>query len=347
MHQAANALLAVPFLVAAIFGALLRRLGDAARSASPSAWPSSSASVSSRRAGRPTTAATAPVPILPLTQADFETTVATDRALTEPVTIPFTAPMDPASVAAAADRRTRRPPVDLAGTPTDTSLTIAPADHWSRWRPAHRHGPGRAPSTGPGNHCARPARAVFLTRGATTGSVVATEHARHARLVDDRLHRDLRPARRRGPRSETAIRLDPPTPGIVRSSSPTEAQARYTFQPADAVAPGRRLPPRRVRRSRRRRRARSHDPTRRSGPRPGAGDRPLPTGRRGRADVARDARPVGPLQPGDGSSQHRTGVQRSTAAGKLVAGTVHWAEHDTVLVFTPSAALPGREARSS
>ena len=36
---------------------------------------------------------------------------------------------------------------------------------------------------------------------------------------------------------QTAIRLDPPTPGIVRSSSPTEAQARYTFQPLAPLRP--------------------------------------------------------------------------------------------------------------
>ena len=41
------------------------------------------------------------MPILPLTQAEFETTVATDRGLSEPVTIRFSAPMDAASVAAA------------------------------------------------------------------------------------------------------------------------------------------------------------------------------------------------------------------------------------------------------
>ena len=34
-----------------------------------------------------------------------------------------------------------------------------------------------------------------------------------------------------------AIRLDPPTPGIVRSSSPTDAQARFTFQPLRPLLP--------------------------------------------------------------------------------------------------------------
>ena len=102
MRQAAHALLAAPIFVAATLGALLRRsfrarvgvvfslavlLGSGALSA-----------------GRPEpTAATAAAPILPLTEAAFETVFATDNGLTDPVTIHFSTPMDAASVAIIAD----------------------------------------------------------------------------------------------------------------------------------------------------------------------------------------------------------------------------------------------------
>ena len=188
-----------------------------------------------------------------------------------------------------------------------------------------------------GQPLARPARAVFLTRGATTGTVTATEPVGSSvALTTGFVVTFAQPVD--GTTVQTAIRLDPPTPGIVRSSSPTEAPARYTFQPLAPLRPdvdyrlivsGVRdadgVPLDTIRLT-------VHTTTA-----PGVVRfRPLD----GTANVAALRGPVGPLHPGDGSAQHGPGVRPRRSGARPVAGTVRWAEHDTVLVFTPSSPLP-------
>ena len=126
-------------------------------------------------AGQPTTtsAAPPPVPILPLTQAQFETTVATGLDLKEPVTLRFSEPMDAASVAAALSVEPDTA-VDLSWATDGMSVTIAPQARWSTGvLETVTVQAGALARTG--QPLARPARAVFLTRDATTGTASATE----------------------------------------------------------------------------------------------------------------------------------------------------------------------------
>ena len=92
LRQAANALLAAPIYVAATFGALLRRSSRARVGVVFSL--AVLLGYGALSAGRPEPiAATAGVPILPLTEASFETVFATDTGLSEPVTLHFSAPL--------------------------------------------------------------------------------------------------------------------------------------------------------------------------------------------------------------------------------------------------------------
>src|SRR4051812_21304691 len=129
LRQAATALLAAPVFVAAAFGALLRRSSHARVGVAISlAVLLGYGAVS---AGRPdTTAATAAAPILPLTEAAFETIVGTDSALTQAVTIHFSVPMDAASVASSLTVQPETA-VDLAWAPDGTSLTVTPTERWA------------------------------------------------------------------------------------------------------------------------------------------------------------------------------------------------------------------------
>lgn len=333
MRQAARALLAVPMFVAATFSALLRRptpprVGVAISLAAL-------LGVGLFAAGKPpTTVATPPVPIVPLTQAAFETTVATGRALSEPVTIRFSTAMDAVSVAAAltVDPDTD---VDLTWATDGTSLTIAPRDHWSAGvLETVTVRAGALARTG--QPLARPARAVFLTRGATTGTVSATEPVgssvapttgfvvTFAQPVD-------------GTSVQTAIRLDPPTPGIVRSSSPTEATAQYTFQPLAPLRPD--IDYRLIVSGVRDAEGVPLDTIRltvHTTKTPGV-VRFRPVDRA--TNVARSA----VLSVRFTQAMERRDTARAfsaTVGGKAVTGTVRWAEGDTVLVFTPSSALP-------
>jgi uncharacterized protein YkwD len=333
LRQAATALLAVPFHIAATFGALLRRSSTARVSlAIGLAVLLGYGAVS---AGRPEgITATAPAPILPLTQAAFDTVVSTDRGLSEPVTIRFSVPMDAASVAKSLTVKPETE-IDLVWGLDGRSLTIAPADHWT---PGALHTitvqAGALARTG--QPLVKPARASFLTRAETTGTVAATEMVgSSAALTTGFVVSFGRPVDATSVQS--AIRLDPPTPGIVRSSSPTDAQARFTFQPLRPLLP-------------------NVDYTLViSGVRDTDGAF-LDTMRL----AVRTTKTPGVVRfrpRDDTSGVDRSAVlsvrftqamdKRSTArafsvaaGGKAINGTVHWAEHDTVLVFTPSAALP-------
>jgi uncharacterized protein YkwD len=333
LRQAATALLAAPISVAATFGALLRRSSRARFGVAFSL--AVLLGYGALSAGRPdTTAATAGTPILPLAEAAFDSVIETDSGLTQPVTIHFSVPMDATSVASSLTVQPATP-VDLTWALDGTRLTIAPSD---RWAPGVLHTvtieSGALARSG--EPLARSARAIFLTRGETTGSAVATEMlGQRAALTTGFVVTFARPVDAAS--VQAAIRLDPPTPGVVRSSSPTEAQARFTFQPLRPLLPNveYRLIVAGVR---------------------DADGVPLDT--MSLAVRTTTVPAVVRFRPQDDA----TGVARSsvlsvrftqamdrrstarafavTAAGKPVHGTSHWAEHDTVLVFTPSAPLP-------
>ena len=281
-----------------------------------------------------TATATVPQPILPLTQAAFTTAFSTDRALTEPATIRFSAPMDPASVAASltVDPAT---PVTLAWDASGTVLTVAPRDHWAAgtFQTITVQSGALARS---GQPLGRPVRSVFLTRDATTAAAVATQPAGDRVAVTTAFMVTFaRPVEAES--LAGAVRLDPPTLGTVDTVATLDGVTRFAFVPKRALLPdvAYRLSVVGIRDS------------------DGLPLAPVVlTVRTAKSPAVLRFRP----QAGAGGVARATTIsvrfsmpmdRRTTATafsvsshGKAIGGTVGWAEHDTVLLFHPKAALP-------
>ncbi|MEP6639288.1 MAG: Ig-like domain-containing protein [Chloroflexota bacterium] len=333
LRQATNALLAAPITAVAAISAMLRRSTLSRVSLAVALAVILGIGFLSAN-GPAATVATRTTPIVPLTQAAFTTTFSIDRGLSDPVTLAFTTRMDPASVAAALKVEPTTP-VELAWDGAGQILTVTPRAHWSvaAFNTVTVQAGALATS---GQPLARPARAVFLTRDATTGSIVPTVK------MGDRVSLDTafvvsfdRPVDLET--IETAIRLDPPTPGAVRSVTRPDGPTRFEFTPTTAlqadvayrlIVSG------------------AHDTD-------GLALAPLSLAiRTVKAPTVVRFRPI------DGSTGAATDAalsvrftqamdRRATgraflvmAGGKAVAGSVRWAESDTVLVFTPRSALP-------
>jgi uncharacterized protein YkwD len=333
LRQATIALLAVPVLFGVYIGAALRRSTLARFGfALGLAFVLGIGIIGGGRLS--TVVATAPTPILPLTQAAFSTQFSTNRALTEPVTIKFSSAMDPGSVAAAisVDPPT---PIGLAWDASATVLTITPTDKWAAGT-FHTITVQAGALARSGQPLARPIRAAFLTRDATTASAVATEPSGDRVAVTTSFVVTF--ARPVAPETvDGAIRVDPPTVGAVEAIATQDGVTQVMFSPKQPLLPD----------------VTYHLTV--SGVRDTDGlpldpvvlavrtakapavlrFRPLD----GTADIARDAAiSVRFTQPMDRRSTAR--AFSVSIAGKAVAGTTDWAEHDTVLVFTPKAALP-------
>ncbi len=332
MHKAAVALLAVPILVAVYIGALLRRSTLARIGLAFGLVFVLAAGLFGP--GRPEAIAARPeTPILPLTQAAFQTTVATGHDLKAPVAIEFSSPMDPVSVAASitVDPST---PVDLAWDATDTTLTIAPRNNWAAGT-FHTVTVREGALARSGQPLLRPARAVFLTRDTTTGSVVASIRVgNRVSIASSFIVRFAGPV---DPATVSdAVSIDPPVPGTLTPGT-TDGATTYTFAPTTALAPN------------------AHYTVTLDGVRDTDGVAVAPFSLAIRtdkapavvrfrplddtADVAREAAiSVRFTQPMDRKATARAFA--ATIDGKVLAGKVKWAEADTVLVFTPAAKLP-------
>ena len=283
---------------------------------------------------RPTLTTASPVAdIVPLTQASFRMAVGTNMDLLSPATIMFTTPMERESVEAAVSVD---PPlgVKLDWSADDSSVSIVPTEHWA---PGTYYtisvGPGALASTG--RPMTSPARAAFLTRDAATALLGATSK------VDKRITTDA---------SFTvtfdhdvnltsvgdAIHLDPPATGALTRTTSADGSSTYTFIPSQPLKP---------------------DTTYRlvvDGARDSAGLLIDPVAMRMRtvaaptvvrfrprddtSDVERDAT----ISVRFNAPMDRTATKKAfsvTAGGKAVAGTVRFAENDTVLIFDPSSNL--------
>jgi len=333
LRQAAGRLLAVPILITAYLGTLLQR-STLAR-VGLALGLSVALGIGAIGAGEPAvTVATPPSPIVPLTRAAFTTTFSTAHGLADPVTIAFSTPMDAASVGAAVQVEPATP-VALTWDDSGTRLTISPQTRWSAGT-YHTVTVRVGALARSGEPLTRPARAVFVTRHATTGSVVATAPS-GARVSIGTSFRVSFANPVDTSTVDTAIRLDPPAAGIVRWSSPTEGPARFTFEPSAPLLPD------------------VHYRVIVAGVRDLDGvpldpitlsvwttSGPTVVRFRPRAEtqgVARDtAISVRFSQP-----MERRSTTRSfsvSVGGTTIAGSVRWAERDTVLVFTPTVPLP-------
>ena len=299
LRQAAIALLAVPVSRAARVSAVMRR-STLAR-VSIAVGLSFVLGVGVLGAGQPATAiATRPNPIGPLSQSAFATTFSTDRDLSEAVTIAFATPMDRASVAAALKVQPAKP-VDLSWDSTGTILTVSPRGHWAV-ATLNTVTVQAGALTSSGEPLARPARTVFMTRATGQHHDHPDRSARTARRARHDLPRRPSAGRSTSRRIQGAIRLDPPTPGTVRTITRFEGLTRFEFVPSGLAPPRRQLPARRLRRPRHRRSpARAG---RRGGPHDhGTVRRPLPACREQHEDRP-GRRALGPLHAVDGSCQH-------------------------------------------
>jgi uncharacterized protein YkwD len=333
LHKAAVALLAAPIIVAVYVSALLRRSTLARVSLAVGLSLIFGMGVlSSIRTS--TTVATPTTPIVPLTDAAFDTTVDTNRDVTTPVTLRFSTPMDPFSVRAALQVEPATP-VTLAWDGTDSVLTIAPQTTWAAGTLQSITVQAGALARS-GQPLARPARAVFLTRAATTARAIATtsigDRVSIATTFAVSFARPVDPAT-----VATAIWLDPMTSGVVTASDPADDPTHYTFVPDEPLLP---------------------DTTYQlhvDGVRDMDGlslDAMMLSVRTASSPAVIRFRPAADTKDVDRAAPisvrfSKPMERRSTArafnvsvAGKPTAGAVRWAERDTVLIFTPASPLP-------
>ena len=172
MRKLAAALLAVPVVAVLYVPVLLRRSVAARIGIAIGVGGLIGLGVLGLVTPRQTVASPPLAPIVPLADQAFSARVAAGSQLTAPVTITFSAPMDATSVAASLEVEPATA-VELGWNADGTQLTITPK---VRWAPSTYHTitvrPGALGQSG--RPMAVPARAVFLTRSETTGSIVAT-----------------------------------------------------------------------------------------------------------------------------------------------------------------------------
>jgi hypothetical protein len=337
LRQATAALLAAPNQFAVSIGAALRRSTHAR--VSIALGTAMVLGISVLAVGQPaTTVATAPRPIVPLTQAEFDAAVATNQGVMEPVRIRFSTPMDRRSVAASVQIEPATP-VTLGWSADDTVLTVSPVTHWAagvfHTVTVEAGALGRS-----GQPLTRPARAIFLTRAATTVSIAATDAVKGRVLTATSFVVSF--ARPVDPSTlATSIRLLPTAPGSLEPiglpGDNGTGPIRYRFVPTAPLQAG----------------VEYHlivDGTM------DLDGLALPSAE---LDVQTVVEPtvvrVRPADRATGIARDATISTRFTAkmdrtatanalsvkvAGKAIAGKVDWTANDTVLVFTPRSGLP-------
>jgi uncharacterized protein YkwD len=175
-----------------------------------------------------TTTASLPTQVVPLTQAAFRTTIATDFDVDAPITIGFSTPMAATSVASsiAVEPAT---PVDLAWDDTFTTLTIRPATHWSAGT-YHTVTVQAGALAQTGRPLTTPARSVFLTR-APAAAVLAASDALGKRVSVDTAFSITFDQPVDAASLETAITIDPPVKGDIALTTGTSGQNQFLFTP--------------------------------------------------------------------------------------------------------------------
>jgi uncharacterized protein YkwD len=338
LRNAAIALLAVPILAAIYTGALLRR--SVVSRLAVALGLSVVLGVGVIGASTPTlTTATPPAPpIVPLTRAAFQTVVATNTSVRQPVAIEFTTAMNPASVAAAVtvDPPT---PVELTWNSARDRLTIEPA---TTWAPGVYHSvsvqAGALAVTG--QPLARPSRAAFLTRRPATATVETTQPVGKRVSVGTSFAINFDGAVDPATVGD-AVRIEPAIPGTLEMTGSPRGPISYAFVPSEPLKPdtvykltvsgvrdldGLALTPQSI--------------AVRTVRAPGVVRfRP----RADAKDATRDATiSVRFTEPMD---QQATAKAFSVKiGGKAIKGAISWAESNTVLVFNPTKALPYKAA---
>ncbi len=287
-------------------------------------------------AGQPApAAATPPSADLPLTRGAFGPVVGTSVGLSEPLTIAFSAPMDQASVGALTSVSPAAP-VTLTWDPTSTELTISPADGWDA-ATYHTVTVAAGALARSGQPLLAPIRTGFLTRAPAGVRILATDvvgtRVSGSTAFEITVDQPVDPTE-----ASTAIRLEPDVPGtVVPTDVGPDGATTFIFTPAGGL------------------RADTRYRLVVAGLRDVDGAEIAATSllvrtakapsvvrfrpRADTIDVARDAT----LSVRFTAAMDRASATKAftvTAGGKPVAGTVSFAEGDTVLIFKPKALLP-------
>lgn len=333
LRKLGETLLAVPVMVLA-YVVLLARSGTRARAAAAlgaGAVVTLVVLVAFSSVQPAPSAAIPPASLTPVA-AELLDQVRTGHSLTEPLTVGFDSAMDPASVVAAL-RLSPDAATSFSWDAGTTTLTISPVGHWSPDTlytltiDASARAAGGAP-------LAAPVRAVVLTAAAGTGQIIATRMIGVLARIDTafRIHLD-RPVSTAV--AQAALQTIPSVDGTVTTDA---ASGDLVFTPASSLLPD----------------TAYHVTLDGLTDAEGVAFAVAPT-----LDIRTIKAPgVVRFRPRNGT----TGADRAatvsvrfsepmnhattaaaftvTVAGKAVAGKVTWAEQDTVLVFTPTAALP-------
>jgi uncharacterized protein YkwD len=282
----------------------------------------------------PSTAVPRSTPRVPVA-ADFASSIRVGHDLVAPVQVQFSAPMDPASVAGALRIRPEIA-ISLQWNADGSLLSVQPVDHWAP-DTLYTVSVAAGATDLAGGRLGESVRAAFLTADGGTGVAAST------RSVGDRvslgtafeivLDRPVDPAV-----ATRALRLSPAVEGALDIAAGPDGGQRLTFRPAAPLAPGTeyRLWFEGL--------ADEDGVPFTTSPEITVMTAAAPTvvrfrPRAGTADVERESgvsvRFTEPM------ARATTGAAfRLTVDGTAVAGTVSWAEGDTVLVFRPASAFP-------
>ncbi len=350
MRKLAAAVLAVP-VIAVIYVPVLLRRSIAARMGLALGVGAMLGLAAIGIMAPPSSTARPPTETRPVVDAKFGTDLRVKQSPHGPVTIDFSAPMDPASVATALSVDPPAP-VTLGWDTGGTRLVVTPTNGWD---PATYYTVtvGSSARDENGASLDGPARAAFITRPATVGRITASAAAGPKARTDtsfvlafDRPI-DLAAAR-------AALRIEPPVAGSFAASDSDGRPTNLTFVPSAPLAPGTSYTV-----------SLDGSVTDADGV-PLASIQPLEITTveapaivrfrpfNGTKDVAREADvSVRFTQPMERGSTAR--AFSVTVNGKSVKGKLRWAEKDTVLVFDPAIPFPvgarvalavGKEARS-
>jgi uncharacterized protein YkwD len=281
------------------------------------------------------TAATPPSSPAPVAMAAFGPAVRTDVAPNAGVGISFSRPMDRSTVAAALSVAPTSS-VSLDWGSDGTLVTVRPRTGWAL-DTLYTIAVGAIAADSNGHRLTGPLRTTFVTRAATTGSILATSV--HGSAADPTTAFEVRFDRPVDVASaEAAFAISPTTAGTFQDASGATADS-IVFTPTAALTPGATY---------------TVSLTRSIADADGAATAPpvalsVQTGtapkvvrfrpRTGTTEVSVGARlSVRFTQPMDRVST--AAAFGATANGKAVTGKVSWYEGDRVLLLTPSSPLP-------
>ncbi len=176
-----------------------------------------------------------PVTASPVGPAALAGSIEPHHGLREPVRLSFSSPMDPASVASALTVEPSTP-VALAWDPAGRALTVAPKVGWKAGT-YYSVTISAAAADATGQKLSAPARAIFTTRSAIGGRIVALDAATSGRLPTATGF----VVAYEGPVDETGVKaafhIDPAVEGSFSTESTPAGGTAVTFTPDQGLDP--------------------------------------------------------------------------------------------------------------